>query len=46
MAVWQDEVTKCWFFDSVQDLWDAQGLENATMFVDRDGFFGGLQKGL
>ena len=46
MAVWQDQLTKWWFFDSVQDLWDAQGLEDATMFVDRDGFLGRLQKGL
>ena len=46
MAGWQDELTKWWLFESVQDLWDAQGLEDATMCVDSKGFFGRLQKGL
>lgn len=41
-----DEFSGWWYFDSVQELWDAEGLEDKNLWVERDRFMGWLQKGV
>ena len=39
-----DETTKAWYFDSVQDFWDAERLDGQAAYVRKGRFQGKLQK--
>ncbi len=41
-----DEVTKHWYFNSVQEFWDAEDLDGQVAYVRKGRFEGKLQKGL
>ena len=41
-----NEITKQWYFNSVQDFWDAEGLDGQDTYVLKGPFQGKLQKGL
>ena len=41
-----DEVTKQWYFNFVQDFWDAEDLDGQAAYVRKGPFQGKLQKGL
>ena len=41
-----DEVTKHWYFASVQDFWDSEDLDGQAAYVRKGRFQGKLQKGL
>ena len=41
-----DEATKHWYFNSVQDFWDAEDLDGQAAYVRKGRFLGKLQKGL
>lgn len=41
-----DEASGWWFFDSVQEFWESEGLEGMTACVERDRFWGRLDKGV
>ena len=41
-----DEATRYWYFNSVQDFWDAEDLDGQAAYVRKGCFQGKLQKGL
>ena len=41
-----DEVTKQWYFNSVQHFWDSEDLDGQAAYVRKGRFEGKLQKGL
>ena len=42
----RDGITNQWYFDSVQEFWDAAGLEGHTVAVQEGSFVGQLRKGV
>ena len=41
-----DATTGWWWFDTVREFWEAQGLEGRITCVKKDGFWGILEKGV
>ena len=46
MAATYDPLAKRWYFDSVQDFWDTEGLEEQPGYIQNGPFEGKLRRGV